>query len=344
MPDPCPTAILPARKAKTGGETFAAVAVLCGLLLIAAGIFIRQPSFNPAVLNLSAIADSQPKAAGPHALAPLIPAPAGLTVLTPVESFDRETLSDKIDGKAELYLSAGFVRLDCQRLALSERPDAWLEVFVYDMGSAPNAFAVFSTQRRADVVSLSIGDFAYRAGNALFVAHGHYYLELIASADDERLSAALEELAESFIRSRAVAAAVISEQDLFPKAGLIEASITLIAADAFGVAGLDRVFTATYQRTAGAMTAFLSRRADADAAAEQVRSYAEFLSAYGGKRLAADDPVPGATVVEIMDTFMVVFAQGPFFAGVHEAPDKTLALELARELAAALKEVPHAAR
>lgn len=346
MPDPCPTAILPARKADPGGETFAAVAVLCGLLLIAAGILIRQQSFNPAVLNLSAMADARPKATGPLAGAgtPLIPAPAGLVVLSPVESFDPETLSDKIDGKAELYLSAGFVRLDCQRLALSGRPEAWLEAFVYDMGSAPNAFAVFSTQRRADVTPLAIGDFSYRAGNALFIAHGHYYLELIASADDERLAAALEELAEGFIRSRPVAAAAISERDLFPKTGLVEASITLIAADAFGVAGLDRVFTATYKKPPVEMTAFLSRRADAQAAAEQARSYAEFLSAYGGKRVAADDPVPGAAVVEIMDSFMVVFAQGPFFAGVHEAPDKGLSLELARELAAALKEAPDAAR
>jgi hypothetical protein len=346
MPDPCPTAILTARKAAPGRETFAAVAVLCCLLLIAGGIVNRQFRFNPAVLNWSTVVDAHPKAPGRPASAgaPLIPTPTGLTVLTPAESFDRETLSDKIDGKAELYLSAGFVRLDCQRLALNDRPEAWLEAFVYDMGSAPNAFAVFSTQRRADVTPLAIGDFSYRAGNALFIAHGHYYLELIASADDERLATALEELAESFIRSRPVAAAAISERDLFPKAGLVEASITLIAADAFGVAGLDRVFTATYKRRSVEMTAFLSRRADADAAAAQARSYAEFLTAYGGKRVAADEPVPGAAVVEIMDTFMVVFAQGPFFAGVHEAADKTLALELARELAAALKEAPNAAR
>ncbi len=344
MPDSCPSVILPVRTARPGRETVAGVAVLCCLLLIAGGIVLRQFRFNPAVLNLSAIAESQPKAPGPSqsAGAPLIPTPAGLTVLTPAERFDRETLSDKINGKAELYLSAGFLRLDCQRMALGDRPDAWLEAFVYDMGSAANAFAVFSTQRRADVTPMDIGDFSYRAGNALFVAHGHYYLELIASAEDERLAAALSALAESFIRSRPVAAAAISERDLFPKAGLIEASITLIAADAFGVAGLDRVFTATYKRQSAELTAYLSRRADAKAAAEQVRSYAEFLTTYGGKPLATDDPVPGAALIEILDTYMVIFAQGPFFAGVHEAADKELALELARELAAALKEAPNA--
>ena len=344
MPESCPSAILQPGRSRHDRETVAAVAALCCLLLIAGAILLSQFRFNPAVLNLSAIAAAQPKAAGPPptAGAPLIPTPAGLAVLTAAESFDRETLSDKIDGKAELYLSAGFVRLDCQRLALDGRPEAWIEAFVYDMGSTPNAFAVFSTQRRADVTPAAIGDFSYRAGNALFVAHGHYYLELIASAEEERLAAALDALAESFIRSRPVAAAAISERELFPKTGLIAESITLIAADAFGIAGLDRVFTATYKKQSVELTAFLSRRADAAAASEQVRSYTEFLTSFGGELAAADDPAPGAAVVAIMDAYMIVFAEGPFFAGVHEAADRNLALELARELAAALKEAAHA--
>lgn len=346
MPDSCPTAILPARAAGSARETAAAVAVLCCLAIIAGGVGLVQPRFNPGVRNLAAIAADPLKAAAPAQTdgTPLIPAPEGVSVLTPAESFDRESLSDKINGKAELYLSAGFVRLDSQRFALSDRPEAWMEAFVYDMGAAQNAFAVFSAQRRADGAALDIGDFAYRAGNALFIAHGHYYLELIAAAEDERLAAAVEGLAENFIRSRPVAAAAISERDLFPKAGLIADSIGLIAADAFGVAGLDQVFTAAYRRQSAELTAYFSRRADAAAAAEQVRSYAEFLTTYGGKRLAAEDPVPGAVVIEILDAYMVFFSQGPYFAGVHEAADRDLALALARDLAAALKEAPHVAR
>jgi hypothetical protein len=346
MSESCPTATLPARAAGSARETAAAVAVLCCLAVIAGGMLLAQPRFNPGVQNLSAIAADPLKTGAPPGTdsTPLIPAPAGVSVLTPAERFDRESLSDKIDGKAELYLSAGFLRLDSQRFALSGRPEAWMELFIYDMGSAQNAFAVFSAQRRADVAPLDIGDFAYRAGNALFIAHGHYYAELIASGEEEALAAALEGLAENFIRSRPVAAAAISERDLFPKAGLIADSIGLIAADAFGVAGLDQVFTAAYRRQAAEATAYFSRRADAAAAAEQVRSYAEFLTAYGGRRLAADDPVPGAVLIEILDTYMVFFAQGPYFAGVHEAEERELALELARDLAAALKEAPDAAR
>ena len=152
----------------------------------------------------------------------------------------------------------------------------------------------------------------------------------------------MTELAESIVRSRPDAAGPIGERDLFPKNGLIEASITLIPADAFGVSDLDQVFTATYTLGATEMTAFLSRRATPQAAADRVRSYADFLTSYGGQLAARDEPVPGAVVIAIMDAYEVAFHQGPFFAGVHEAPDKEQAVALARELDAKLKEVPNA--
>jgi hypothetical protein len=300
-----------------------------------------QSRFNPAVVNFLQGAADQAKGlpAAPAAAEPILPIPEGISLLTPAERFDRETLSDKIDGKAELYLSAGFVRLDCQRLTLAGQPDLWVEVFIYGMGSFENAYAVFSAQRRAGATMLDFAEFAYRAENALFFVHGPTYLEMIASGTDDRLRTSMDALARAFILSRPVAQATIVERDLFPKTGLVETSISLISADAFGVAGLDRVFTATYSIAGAEMTAFLSRRADPQEAAGLAGSYVDFLKAYGGEVQASGDPVPGATVVAILDMYEVVFAEGPFLAGVHEAPDRNKAVVLANELAAKLKEV-----
>jgi len=300
-----------------------------------------QSRFNPAVVNFLQGAADRTKGlpAAPGTAEPILPIPEGISLLTPAERFDRETLSDKIDGKAELYLSAGFVRLDCQRLTLAGQPDLWVEVFIYDMGSFENAYAVFSAQRRADATMLDFAEFAYRAENALFFVHGPTYLEMIASGTDDRLRTSMDALARAFILSRPVAQATIAERDLFPKTGLMETSISLISADAFGVAGLDRMFTATYSIAGAEMTAFLSRRADPQEAAGLAGSYVDFLKAYGGEVQASGDPVPGATVVAILDMYEVVFAEGPFLAGVHEAPDRDKAAVLANELAAKLKEV-----
>jgi len=312
--------------------------VLAVLAAITVAVYSTQFRFNPAVLNyLQGAAVIAKPAASPE---PLLDLPEGMSPLSPPERFDRETLSDKINGKAELYLSAGFIRLDSQRIALAGRPDAWIEVFVYDMGSVPNAFAVFSLQRRIDGAALDFTEFAYRAENALFLTHGPFYLELIASGRDERLLASMETVARRFMTRRPVAAAAIAERDLFPKEGLREASISLIPADAFGAADLDRVFTAIYAADGGEMTAFLSRRASPQEAADLARSYVDFLKTYGGEAQFAYEPVRDTAVIAILDMYEVVFSQGAFLGGVHEAPSREKALALAGRLAEKLKEVP----
>jgi len=341
MPDTCSSSITPPPDKHPGRQTPVSLATLGCLLAVAVGLLWTQSRFNPAVVNfLQGAADRarETSAAKPVPKEPILPLPETMAPLSPAESFDRETLSDKIDGKAELYLSAGFTRLDCQRISLAGPPGAWIEVFIYDMGSVENAYAVFSAQRRADAVTMDIAQFAYRAENALFLAHGPYYLELIASSPDDRLLAAMDALARSFIRSRPMAQAAIAERDLFPRNGLVENSISLIPADAFGVAGLERVFTATYGTAGAEMTAFLSRRATPQEALDLSRSYVDFLKAYGGEVRAFDQPVPGAALVAVLDMYEVIFSQGPYLAGVHEAPDRNQALQLAGELAAKLKE------
>ena len=345
MPETCSSPVDPSGDRPSIREARIAAAVLAGLLAVAFGLLWTQSRFNPAVVNfLQGTADraKETSAAAPMPKEPVLPLPDAMSPLSPAEHFDRETLSDKIDGKAELYLSAGFTRLDCQRLSLAGQPDAWIEVFIYDMGSVENAYAVFSAQRRADAVAVDLAEFAYRAENALFLAHGPSYLELIGSSSDDRLLAAMDSLARAFIRSRPMPKAAIGERDLFPKAGLVENSIRLIPADAFGVAGLERVFTATYAVGGAEITAFLSRRATPQEALDLSRSYVDFLRAYGGEVKATDQPVPGAALVAVLDMYEVIFSQGPFLAGVHEAPDRDQALLLAAELAAKLKEAPGA--
>lgn len=321
---------------RTRRQTLIGLFVFAVLAAAAFWICLAQSRFNPAVLNYlegAAVATRPPASAGPF-----LELPAGLSPLSPPERFDRETLSDKINGKAELYLSAGFVSLDCQRIALSGRPEDWVEAFVYDMGAAPNAYAVFSQQRRSDGTPLDFAEFAYRAENALFLAHGSFYLELIASNREPQLLESLEALARGFMDRRPAAAAALAERDLFPREGLDDAGIRLIPTDAFGVSGLDRVFAATYAADGGEMTAFLSRRATPQEAADLAQSYVEFLKTYGGEASPADAPAGGATVIAILDMYEVVFSQGPFLAGVHEAPDREKALSLAGRLAEKLKE------
>ena len=139
---------------------------------ISAGILFEQYRFNPAVSvpheYSPAVVKSESK---PEEL---IPTPSNLAPLTPAEVFKAHNLSDKINGKADLYLSAGFRQLNSRRFKLNDGSESWMEIFVYDMENVLNAFAVFSSQRRDDGQSIELARFSYQPPNALFFVHGPY--------------------------------------------------------------------------------------------------------------------------------------------------------------------------
>ncbi|MGD9732626.1 MAG: DUF6599 family protein [Desulfamplus sp.] len=246
-------------------SSFVGIAVIVVLIAIAAVIFNQQFSFNPAVTALSKKvvlperddikeydsekqsdlnigSSSEDSKEYSKNLKPIVRIPKALMPLSDSESFNSETLSDKINGKAELYLPAGFKSLVCQRFKINPNSDSgksaeisqssysdsdkspkisksssnldkssqtasfsdnlWIEVFVYDMTLPENAFAVFSRQRRENAVQISIADYAYHTENALFFLHGHFYIEMIASEPSQNGVNLMTQIGESFIEDR----------------------------------------------------------------------------------------------------------------------------------------------
>ena len=106
----------------------------------------------------------------------------------------------------------------------------------------------------------------------------------------------------------------------------------------FGFAQLGEIFTARYQGKTGPVTAFLARKADSQAAASLAADYVKFLLANGGKEMDKPAEPKGATLVDMLGLYEVVFTQGPILAGVHEADGKDAALGLAAGLARILSE------
>ena len=114
------------RKAKVGqAQRLTGYAILAVLGLIIVWLLIQQARFNPAVnVALRAPLQGRTQAAASRAAAAtaaLIPEVEGFTPLAPGESFGPDNLSDKIDGKAELYLSAGFKEMSCRKFGLDAR-------------------------------------------------------------------------------------------------------------------------------------------------------------------------------------------------------------------------------
>ncbi|NIS62152.1 MAG: hypothetical protein GTO13_16075 [Proteobacteria bacterium] len=312
-----------ARGQPTKNETYIGLGILLALAGIVIGVFLKQFHYNPAILvPRSPKAGNSATSIVDLAGDTLTDLAEGMVPLSPPEIFGPENLSDKINGKAELYLSAGFLSLLTQRLAEKGDPGSWMEVFVYDMGNVRRSFAVYSVQRRPDAENVSLTDFAYRTENALFFAHGRYYVEMIASVTTGKMEEALRSFAHRFIEKTGAHGERIDELTLFPREHLDKDSIMLLISDAFGFDRLNNVFMANYTVGNTELTAFLSLREDSSEASELVAAYHGFLIENGGVDVKSEITIPGAKLVEILDTFELIFSHGKFLAGVHAAEDK----------------------
>ncbi len=330
------------RKEPNKRETYLSLLILVVLIAVGAMIYYQQLHYSPAVLrsdqtsNDISLKSQFAKNQSPQSL---IDFQHNLIPLASPEVFGPKNLSNKINGKAELYLSAGFKRLESQRFRAQETTDEWMEVFIYDMGSIENAFSVFSQQQRDDAQPADFGQFSYKTQNALYWVHGPFYVEIIASIPSEIHSKAMADFARAFVGNIQVEAGSIDEQSLFPQLGLDQNSITLISADAFGFAGFDRVFIAGYKLGASELTAFISKRNTALEARQLASAYREFLLTYGGNILEMELPIKDAEIVMILDAYEIIFTHGPYLAGIREATDKNQAIHLAGILKKKLEEV-----
>ena len=319
--------------------------IVAVLGLIAVGLLIQQSRFNPAVIvamRAPELKGRPPAAAGQvqAATAALIPEVEGFTPLAPPQSYGPDNLSDKINGKAELYLAAGFKEMSCRSFRLGDAGGAHVEVFLYDMGSAPNAYAVFSGQRRSGFPGSPLTANAYATANALFFTQGRFYVEIVADRASETLHGSLEAYAKALLAKLPAEGETKEAAALFPKEGLVRETVRLCATDTFGLEGLHNVFTAEYHLKDGKATAFMAGRDTPEQARADAKRYLDFLAANGYQKVQAPGPGGDLPVLALDNSFEVVFVEGRTLAGVHDATSLEVALELAAKVRGALKGKP----
>jgi hypothetical protein len=332
------------RKAKVGPkQKLAGYGILATLVLITIWLLVQQSHFNPAVAVALTGAKPQGRplaasAQAPAATAALIPEVPGFTPLAPAQSFGPDNLSDKIDGKAELYLSAGFKEMSCRSFNVADSGKAYVEVFVYDMGSAPNAFAVFSGQRRPGSPNISLTANAYATSNALYFTQGPFYVEIVADRASEALQTSLQAFAKALLaKMPSEGKGAPTKADLFPKEGLASDTVRLNASDVFGLEGFNNVFTGEYTLKSGTATAFLAERDTPEQARSDAQRYREFLTANGYQKVQSPAAAEGIEVLKLDNSYEIVLVQGRILAGVHDASSPEAALNLAAQVRTALK-------
>jgi hypothetical protein len=317
-------------------ETSIGFFILVILAGIAGGIYIAQSRFDPDLYTVTLQKDTNGagrKNSLPSPGSAPVPAflPEDLIPLGPEETFDSETLSDKIDGKAELYLSSGFVKLSTRRFAMKTDPKSWMELYIYEMGNPTNAFSVYSVQKRQDSRPVDLGVSAYATEDALFFANGPKYFEIISASP--KLGDQMSALAKNLLDAEPKYAGQQNEASFFPPESLDGSSISLHLTDVFGFSGLDRVYTAGYYNAGKTrVTAFISQRQNPEEAAELAAAYGRFLLDNGGSEAGEVRDAPDSKIYKVFDTYEVVMHRGKFFAGAHEADDMESAVEVASQI------------
>ncbi len=320
-------------------ETRVSTAILMLLLVIAGGVFWKQSRYDPQVFRFSfdqfegaSLSEAALQEMGLPPLESFMP--SGMMPFSAVEFFDQENLSDKIDGKAEFYLPAGFKVLTSRRFSVESLPGHWMEVFLYDMGDPRNAFAVYSGQRRNGAQDLDLTAHAYGTENAVFFTLGGHYVEIIASLSDPIMQDMMTAFARNMFSDAASQDTALQEMDFLPGEGLRQDSVYLIAADAFGFDALDNVFTAQYDMGQETVTAFLTLRNSAEEARSLAAGFADFLAFFGAESLPEASTIQDAVVLRVFDTYEVIVHHGRMVYGVHEAPNLEAAIELAEHMRA----------
>ncbi len=315
-------------------ESAVSICILLVLLAIAGAIFIKQLGIDTNA-GVAGTAD-MPQSQVSFELSSL--APDGFEIFSKRETYSPGTLYEKINGKSPLYLEAGFEQLSAQRFANKNDEALIMEIFVYDMGSARNAFSVYSTQKRADTEILSTARFGYKTSNGIYLAHGRYYIELVGFSEAKELLEAITATAEKIQDAFAIGSDVeMAELRLFPPKNITAGSAKLYTVSAFGFEGFSNVFTCRYELDGQSVTAFLSKRPSAEEAQTFADSYYKFLIDNGAEAKQPINEGLEGKVIDFYGSIEVIFASGPFVLGVHDAEDQPTAEKIALRLINKLK-------
>ena len=138
----------------------------------------------PALLLLLLVPCGVRAAGDPEELLPPLSCAPGLKIDGKAALYDRDTLSDRIDGEAELYFPYGFERMAAARYDSAKNPGAGMDVEIFRMGSLLDAFGMYANYRQNDARTLGFGAESSLSGSQLFLYQGRYFLQIQVTGSD----------------------------------------------------------------------------------------------------------------------------------------------------------------
>ncbi|MDH7511783.1 MAG: hypothetical protein QHH14_02425 [Clostridiales bacterium] len=215
--------------------------------------------------SLAGVSSDQP---GSSPLQALLPRVEGWELVELPQRYFPDTLFEYIDGAAESYLSYDFRELMVAQYKLVDSP-ASLTLEIYDLGSAKNAFGIYSVERYPESRFLSIGAQGYHEEGTLNFVIGAKYVKLLCFDCGEEARQRLELFAREVENQAKEKGGLPEALKYFPKEGLVANSEKFILRNFLGFSFLHNGYLASYQNKGAEFELFLVE-AESDAEAENM--------------------------------------------------------------------------
>jgi hypothetical protein len=193
-------------------------------------------------------------------------------------SYDRETLSDRINGEAELYLPYGFDRMAAARYIHGKNPESGMDVEIYRMGSTLDAFGMFANYRQMDGRSLSVGAGSNLSGSQLFLYQGRYFVHIQTTGSSIADQGALSGCAQAVAALLPGASAKPSEISVFDRPEVLKGTERYLPQSLLGYDFLNKGLMADASLDGKQLQIFILLGSTAESASVALDSYRSQLT------------------------------------------------------------------
>lgn len=276
------------------------------------------------------------------AIVPRGPLPAGLAPEGwregPLSQFEAKNLYEKINGRADFFVSRGFKQLTFVSLTNTASPAAAVDVEFYDMGSAENALGAFSAEKPPETAATTGGGTQwYRARNALFLARGSHYARVLGADESAPVLAQLDHVRKALEGGLAAGDRPWAHALFADALSVAPDRITYEKENAFSFGFAKNVYVALLPD--GETEVFVTAAADPAAARTLAGQFEEGFLSYGEKEAQG-----GITWVKdrYLSTYSRAVAEGAMVVGVRGAAKPDAAKATLEKLRAGVAGLPAA--
>ncbi len=252
--------------------------------------------------------------------------PKGWKIQDEVEVYKPINLYEKINGRAEYYLSYDMVWAIFAEFRRGSDNRLPIKLTVFNMGNPTHAFGVFSGERSMGVPQLNIGRDSYCSKTGYYIWHGQYYIQVNASDTTGKIEQACLDLAHTLTEKLVDSGQPVAGLKILPSENLVSQSVQFFLVDALGHTFLKNTYTAKYAKGNMEIPVFLSCQDSPALAEEIITKFKGHVKKYGkGVDPVSVDDIE-VLVCDMGRYYDVIFQKGSSIGGVAGLKDKTQAI------------------